>query len=45
MALPKAIIISDLESHVLDVDAPIARVAWDQQYSRMADFTEVTKKQ
>ena len=41
----QAIIKFDLENGVLQEDFPSARVAWDQQYSKMVEFTGVTFKQ
>jgi hypothetical protein len=38
----KAIIMSNLESGVLDENVPTARVAWDQVYSHMHEFADVT---
>jgi hypothetical protein len=32
----------DLESGLLDEDVPTARAAWDQVYSRMHEFADVT---
>jgi hypothetical protein len=44
-SVAKAIIVSDLQAGILDVDTPTARDAWDDVYNRMADFKDVTFKQ
>jgi hypothetical protein len=41
----KAIIMSDLESGILDEDVPLPRVAWDQVYRHMQEFADVTFEQ
>ena len=41
----KAVIESDLDSGVLELEIPMAREAWDQQYSHMHEFQEITYEQ
>jgi hypothetical protein len=41
----KKIIIADLEVGILDVDAPSAKNAWDECYSKLAEFANVPFKQ
>ena len=41
----KAIIVSDLESGILDEDVPLPIVAWDQVYRHMQEFADVTFEQ
>jgi hypothetical protein len=41
----KKIIIADLEEGILDVDAPSAKNAWDECYSKMAEFANVPFEQ
>jgi hypothetical protein len=41
----RKIIISDLEEGILDVDAPSAKNAWDECYSKMAEFANVPFEQ
>jgi hypothetical protein len=41
----KKIIIADLEAGILDVDAPSAKNAWDECYSKLAEFANVPFEQ
>jgi hypothetical protein len=41
----KKIIMADLEEGILDVDAPSAKTAWDECYSKMAEFAHVPFEQ
>ena len=41
----KAVIESDLDSGVLDLEVPMAREVWDQQYSLMQEFQEIMYEQ
>jgi hypothetical protein len=41
----KKIIIADLEEGIIDVDAPSAQNAWDECYSKMAEFANVPFEQ
>jgi hypothetical protein len=41
----KKIIMADLEEGILDVDAPSAKTAWDECYSKMAEFVNVPFEQ
>jgi hypothetical protein len=41
----RKIIIADLEDGILDVDAPSARNAWDECYSKLAEFANVPFEQ
>ena len=41
----KKIIIADLEEGILDVDAPSAKNAWDECYSKLAEFANVPFEQ
>jgi hypothetical protein len=41
----KKILIADLEEGILDVDAPSAKNAWEECYSKLAEFANVPFKQ
>jgi hypothetical protein len=41
----KKIIIAGLEDGILDVDAPSAKNAWDEYYSKLAEFANVPFEQ